>query len=265
MNFSQLGNKFGRLVSDNSPHILTALGVAGIATTAWLTAKASFQASDELKMDQANRYVKEAELGKMDLKDFELTTREKAEKVWKLYIPAVGVGVLTATCVIFANRIGTRRAAAYAAAFTLSKEALGEYRNKVTETIGKGKEQRIHDEVMQDRINRNPRGKQKPLETGGGRDLCYDVMNGRYFYGSMEAIKQAQNAINYKVNHEFYASLTDFYNQIGLDRTKYSDDFGWHTSEQLEVKFTTTIADDGEPCLVMDFLVDPTKEYQRSH
>ena len=167
--------------------------------------------------------------------------------------------------IIGANRIGARRAAAVTAAYAITERAYEEYKHKVVEHIGETKEKKIRDEIAQDRVERNPLGSQEPITTGGGRDLCYDVWNGRYFYSSMESIKQAQNKINYRINHSFYASLSDFYDALGLDRTAMSDDLGWGGTDQLELNFATTVGEGGRPVLVMDFLVGPSRGYQKVH
>ncbi len=203
MTFRDITNKTGKLVADNSPSILTAIGVTGLLTTAYLTGKASFKAVDiiENEKNRRGRIVPED-------RDDMFTNKEKFELLWKLYLPAATSAVLTASSIIYANRIGASRAAAMTTAYAISQRAYNEYEHKVVEMIGKNKEQKVRDSVAQDRVHNNPVDKQQVIVTGGGDVLCYDLYTGRYFRSSMETLKKAQNDLNHTVLNHQYASLT---------------------------------------------------------
>lgn len=256
MTLSSIASRATKLITDNSPAILTAIGVTGTVTTAYLAGKASFKAAE---------IIADAENESYGINNRPLEPKEKVELVWRLYIPSIGVGISTVMCIIGANRIGTRRAAAMAAAYTLSEKALDEYKEKVVETIGKNKEQRIRDEIAQDRVNSNPPSSSGVIVTSGGDVLCYDMFSARYFQSSMETLKKAQNDLNYKILNDFYASLTDFYDLIGLSRTGLSDDLGWNSDKLLELRFSTIMSEDQRPCIAIDFNVSPVRDYFRVH
>lgn len=241
---------------DNAPALLTAVGVAGTVTTAYLTGKASFKAYEYLH--------DEHELKRVTTRDATavLTPKEKLLTVWKLYIPAAAVGIGTITAIVFANRIGTRRAVAMAAAYSISEKAYSEYREKVVETIGKNKEEKLRAEIQQEKVKQNP---PPDIEMMQGDVWCKDAHSSRYFPSTMEKIKKAQNDTNYEVLNQGYASLTDFYGRLDLEKTKESDDIGWNSDNLLEIMFTTTISDKGQPVLVMDFTVAPVRNYWKSH
>src|SRR5690349_5429579 len=97
-----------KFTADNSPTILTALGAVGTLTTAYLAGKASFKAAQIL--DDYDTISIQENRPPLDAKD-------KVAVVWKLYIPAASTAIVTVTSIILANRIGTRRAAALAAAY----------------------------------------------------------------------------------------------------------------------------------------------------
>ena len=86
MSLSQVAKKFEKLLTDNSPVLLTSVGVAGTIATAVLTGKASFEAA---------KIIDEVENNPLTTTDYALETKEKVELVWKLYIPPaiVGAGV----------------------------------------------------------------------------------------------------------------------------------------------------------------------------
>lgn len=271
-----------KLAIDNSPAILTAIGVTGVVTTAYLTGKATFKAAEILVREDLRRhneatYKYEAEFSGTILKENRtkrlphqirsepITTRDAFDLLWKLYVPAVLSGVGTIGCIIMANRIGNRRTAAMVTAYALTERAYSEYKEKVIETIGRNKETKIRDEVAQDRVTRNPSENAQVIITGNGEVLCMDAWSGRYFESSMEAMKKAQNDTNHEVLSQTYASLTDLYNRLGLASTKESDDVGWNSDKLLEMSFTTTMSDDQRPCIVMDFAVAPVRNFFRMH
>lgn len=249
-----------KFTTDNSPLILTALGVAGTITTAVLTGKASYKASEVIRVEgerQADRLRGEP------FHPVELPMKEKAELVWKLYIPAVGTGVMTVSCIIMANRIGTKRAAAMAAAYSLSEKAFEEYREKITEKLGKGKEQAARDELAQERVNKNPVVSREIIITDGGDVLCYDSITGRYFMNSMESIRKAVNDVNEQLIHDSYVSLNEFYDKIGLPSTPYSNEIGWNLDRMLEIDFSTVLSDDGRPCISIEYRTTPIRGFDR--
>lgn len=255
MSLIEIVKRAEKLAVDNSPAILTAIAVTGTLTTAFLTGKATFKAAELIAAEEWSFRPREM--------DHQLAPKEKIVLVWKTYIPAVGTGVLTVVCIVFANRIGTRRAAAVAAAYTISEKAFAEYKDKVVERLGTVKEQKVRDEVAQDRVDRNPVSDREVIVAGGGEVLCYDAFTGRYFKSDMETLKKAQNDLNYTMLNEGYASLSDFYNKIDIPTTSFSEEVGWTSDKLLELEFSTTLSDDGRPCISIDFMVAPARDYYK--
>ena len=248
-----LVKKSEKLIVDNSPVILTIVGVSGTLTTAFLTGKASLKVPDMIQEESVRRtqYREDPLLSKTDT----------VKLVWKLYIPAVGAGVTTVSAIIFANRISTRRTAALALAYGLSEKASAEYKEKVLERLGVKKETAVRDEIAQDQVNKNPPG--NVIITNGGNVLFHDSLTGRYFESSVEAVKKAQNDVNYQILHNMYATLSEFYDKIGLAPTPYSEEVGWNTDNLMEIGFSTVMTDDMRPCISLSYQVSPTRGYAR--
>lgn len=244
MSLSQVAKKFEKLLTDNSPVLLTSVGVAGTIATAVLTGKASFEAAQILNETEP------------------LEPKEKVELVWKLYIPPVIVGAGTVSAIVLANRIGTRRAAAMAAAYTISEKAYAEYREKVVEKLGEAKEQEVRDEIAQQRVNANPPNNEVII-VDNGDVLFLESYTGRYFKSSMETVKKALNDTNYQMYSDMYASLGDFQQRIGLPRTSLSEEVGWTVEDKIEIEFSATLTEDQRPCIVMNYIVAPVREYHR--
>lgn len=250
-----LSQRAAKFVADNSPTILSTVGIVGTAATAVLAGIASFKTAEIITREEY------ATGEPMD-------TRERIEFIretglWQLYLPVVGTGAATVLAVFFANRVGNRRAAAMAAAYTITERSLEEYQKKVVEKLGEKKAQAVHDAVAQDRIDANPVTSREVIITAGGEVLCFDAFTGRYFNSSVEAIKKAENEINFAILNELYASLTDFYNLVGLPRTSHSDELGWRNGQKFRVDITSAISDDGRPCIHVSFATSPIRDYYK--
>jgi hypothetical protein len=247
-----------KVSEDNAPAILTGFGIAGTLATAYLAGDASFKAARLI--DEAQRIENEQE------KSHPLDKKEKFKLTWSLYLPAAGAGCATVGCIYFANRISSKRLAALAAAYTIAEKANSEYKEKVLEMLGKDKEEKVRASVQQDRIDRDPDlDGMIDSEMEDGRVRCKDAWSGRYFRSTMEEIKEAQNNVNYQILNNQYASLTDFYTQLCLEKTKESDDVGWNSDKMMEITFTSAIDSKKRPVLVMDFAVAPIRSYWKGN
>lgn len=240
---------------DNSPSIFTGLGVVGLVSTAFLTGQATFKAAEVISTE-------EFQLAKSG-SNYNLTAKDKAQLTWKFYIPAVGVGVLSCGAIIGANQVSSRRTAAVAAAYSLSEKAFTEYKDKVVEKIGEKKEKVVRDEIAQDRVHANPLSERGVVIIDGKSALCYDTYSGRYFMSDMETLKKAQNDTNYQILSDMYASLSDFYQRVGLSSTAQSEEVGWTTDKQLELEFSGTLSEDQRPCIAVSFRTTPVRNYYK--
>lgn len=241
-------SKASKYITDNSPSILTGIGVAGTIATAVLTGKASFKAAE---------VIHKTTIEKKDTLD----TREKLKVVWTLYIPSATTAGLTVAAIIAANKVSLNRTAAMAAAFQTSQSMFGEYKSKVIERVGADREEKIRADIAQDRVNRRPVSASEVIITGGGDVLCYDHYSGRYFQSSVEAIKKAMNDTNYQCLNHGDQSLADFYNRLGLSGTMFAQDVGWTSMDILDIKFDTTMSDDQRPCIAIEYNVVPIRNY----
>lgn len=245
--------KVEKILADNSPALLTAIGVTGTISTALLTARATFKAADLIYNERERQEL--MELG------VPLDRKEEAQLVWKCYIPPVASGTITIVCIIMANRIGHRRAAAVAAAYSITQEAFTEYREKVIEKLGDKNERAVRDEIAQDQVTRNPVSTSEVIITSNGDVLMRDAYSGRYFTSNVEAVRKAANDLNNQILGFGYASLTEFYHAIKLDSTSVSDEVGWQ--HIFTPEFSATLTDDNKPCIVVTFSVEPVRDYYR--
>lgn len=241
MSMSRMMRNAKRWSGDHSPEILMGFGIAGIITTVVLSVKATPKAL--MLLEDAKKEKGE-----------DLTKTEIVKIAWKPYIPVLISGGVSISCLIGANSVNAKRNAALAAAYKISETALSDYREKVIETIGEKKEKAVRDKVAQKRVESNPSSKNSIIINNNGNTLCYETVLGRYFKSDIDKIKKTVNELNSRMLREGYVSLTDFYNEIGLTPTSISDDLGWNVDNGLiEIYFSSQLADDGTPCIVVDY------------
>lgn len=236
-----------KFLIDNSPGILTGLGVAGTVTTAVLTGKAAYSSALIIE----------------EFADEKTPNAEKIKMIWKEFIPPTTVGLVTIAAIIGSNKIGSRRAAALAAAWKLSEQINDDYKKKVLETLGLQKEDKMRGELAGEKMAANPPSPNM-LIVAGSNTLFYDELSGRYFHNTMDAVQRAVNEINYQVNNYYCASLTEFYDRIGLEATRYSDSVGWNSDRLLEPQYSAVLLPGGTQSAVMiSYNEEPIKGYER--
>lgn len=252
MNWNHIYRNAQKVLVDNAPIILTSMSVAGVVATAIFTTKATIAAEQLLLKkahdEQANIFFKH------DLHD-------RIKYTWKLYIPAACTAAASIGCIIGAQSVNARRNAALMSLYTITDKALIEYRDKVQELMGPKKAQEVHDEIQADHIRQNPVSSNEVAIVGKGEALCYDSISGRYFKSDIESIRKAVNDLNVQIINEVYASQNDFYRLIGLGPVAMGEEVGWRTDRLLEVGYSSHLADDGTPCLSLDYKVEPIRGY----
>lgn len=244
MNLSIFAKHLLHNLKRNSPEILIGVGVSGVATTAYLAGKAGHRARPII-----DEYEEHNGEGETPVQKF----AERTKLVWKFYIPAGISGAITIAAIVGASKASGRRTAAAITAYSLTERAFSEYREKVIEQLGAGKEQRIRDEIAQDRVNRNPAESREVVVLGGGHVLCCELYTNRYFRSDMETLRKTQNDLNEKIINQLYVPLDEFYDLIGLRHTSVSSNIGWNSDKLMELQFSTVISGDGEPCLAFDY------------
>lgn len=252
------------LLKDNSSTILTGVGVVGTVTTAYLTGRATFRAAEIIAEEKNNQEPLEFD-GHKTNQFPEIRTFDKVKLVWPHYIPPAVVCGITITSIVAANRISSKKIAALVVASGISDRALTEYKAKVIEKFGERKETDIRDEIAQQQVSSNPGNSREIVLAGTGEVMCFDTLTGRYFQSTVEKIRAAENRVNYELIHFMSASLSMFYEEIGLPPTDYTDSVGWNMNHHMEVQFSTTMSQDQRPCIAISFSKNPVPNYDDPH
>lgn len=237
------------IVGSNSPTILSGLAVGGVFTSVILAIKATPTA---IMLIDEEKYSRQS--------DQDLTYKDIIRLTWKLYIPTVLSSAATIGCIIASNSISLRRNAAIGALYSLSEISLKEYQDKIVELIGKTKEEKIRDDISQDHLLADPVNPSKIISTGNGSSLFYDALTGRYFRSDINTVRRLENEFNKELIDEMYKSLNDFYYLLDLPPTILGRDVGWDANRGLlDIHFTSKIATNDEPCVVLEYKVLPRK------
>lgn len=234
-------------LSKNSSSILTGCGIAGIVVTAITAVYATIDASEK---------INDAE----EVKQEPLTNKEIAKVAWKSYIPVAVAGVSSAACFVGAQTINTRRNMALATLYSMTANNFNDYREAVVKKLGEKKEEEVRDEVSRKQIEENP-VESSEVFIGDGDTLCYDSWSGRYFKSSIEKIRGAVNTINHDLNSELTIPLNDFYFLLNLPTVKAGDKAGWNIDKPMKVYFSSQIAENNEPCIVINYYTEPMEDY----
>ena len=253
---SQGAKVAGEYIVKNSPSILTAIGIGGMVAAVVMATKEPVDIEEEI-------YDLEREESKNVQED-----APAKHPIWpraKIYIrhywPTALVVATSAGCLIFANRINLKRNAALLAAYQLSMTNLKDLREKITQTDGEKKLQSLEDGIAKDKIDANPPSNAPViLASSGGDFLIYDGPSGRYFKGDIERVRRAVHEINKRLYNENFVTLNDFYDELGLENIDVGNKLGWHlktTDDLLEMKYTSQVSENSEPCLVLQYDVEP--------
>ena len=249
--WSKIGKDLRSGLKKHSPEILTGIGIAGMITTTILAVRATPKA---LLLIEEKKEADDIE---------ELKPVEVIKTTWLCYIPAAVTGGVSIACLIGATSVNLRRNAALATAYSLSESALKTYQEKVIETIGEKKEKEIRDEIAKDQLQRDPVVNKEVIVTGKGETLCYDTISGRYFKSDIEKLRRVEAELNKELVGNMWVSLNDFYYKVGLRAVTIGDELGWNVGYDLvDFDFSSQLAEDDTPCLVIGFRVAPRYDYR---
>lgn len=256
-NAKLLMNKVVLGTKKHSPELLMGIGVAGIVASTVVACKATLKASDilsEAKGDlekinsvannpeYADRYTEE------DLqKDKAVLYTQTGLKVAKVYLPAVGLGVVSIACLVSSHNILKKRNIALAAAYTTIDKSFKDYRKRVTDRFGEEVERQIRHNIKAVDIeetvvdeNGNETVVKKTVEVGDING-CSDYA--RYFDENcahwdsdpeynLVFLRAQQQYANDLLRTKGHLFLNEVYDMLGIPRTKAGQVVGWYYDEK---------------------------------
>lgn len=190
--------------------------------------------------------------------------KEKASLTWLCYMPAA-VTTLTAvgsTTGLHIVHIKEKRALAQAAMVAIDqiKEDAKEFEKKHIGILSDEEKSK----VLEERADEN--GVSSIEHTDGTLEELYlvrDGKTGRDIWSNEQRISQAALDINNCIAKQGDCELNTFYSAAGFETTPDGDDWGW-SGDFVELKWDSTVRDDGRPVRRFAFRTDPTKGYDRA-
>ena len=205
-------SSFGKRCVKHLPKILAANGVIFFGLSTYSAVNATPQATKML------------ENKKKELKKDDLTFKEKVSTVGKLYLPAIGYGVIGTGSICASVSASQHRynklAVDYGAAITsneILRESIRTYQDKVVETIGEKKEQKIQESIARDKAASNPpTDLNTPPNPKNYTVLVYEPIGGFWFWADIIDLKtKILNTMRDQDNYpEGYFGVQEFYMQL---------------------------------------------------
>lgn len=277
----------GKAVEQKSPAILTGIGIGSFVGCAILAVKATPKAIQLMDLKAQEKYGEFLEPTTppseyetyeewLDIEDLTvvpprvyfnvLTPVEVVKSTWKVYIPAVGLGVVGIVCLIGAAKVSSARNAAFAGAASIAEKALYEYQQKVIDILGEDQANEIRDELAKDRVVKidaaDISGNNETVCSRPGGSWIYDPITDRKWKSDLETVRAAMNDFNHDLIGGVYGTLNDWYYCLGVKGVSIGDDLGWCSDKLLDIRFSAMVLDNGEPAIVLDYETLPNAKYR---
>lgn len=273
LNLSNFAKNISVKLGANAPGITIGLGTGAILVAGVMVGVATPKAMkliEDAQVAKTNRFEKMKEKAPddavMDETD-ELTWAEIIKAGWKPYAPAIMTAVVGVACIVGGTRANARRNAALSAAYTVVEQTLNDYTAKTKEIVGEKKEKEIRDAIAEDELKKHPLSGYNVVRMPKcGKTLCYDVRSREYFMSDYNTIKKVENDLNRRLRSEMFISLNDVYDEFGIVHDdELGDDIGWNVDNELEFTISSKIAENNEPCLVVNYVIAPRYDFRNLH
>jgi hypothetical protein len=245
--------RFALKAGKNSPHILFGVGMVGFGATIIASSRATLQVEDVLTNAQKdlaniNEVVHNRDIANKHgyssddaLQDRVTVYARTTVQLGKLYLPAVGFGVVTIVCLTKSHMILANRNAALVSAYVGLESAFNSYRDRVREKIGDEEERDIYYAAEKVHVHDVKTGKQvdtglKKVGIGSGSnyarffdELCEGWQKvPEYNYIFLRARQQYANDMLVSRGHLF---LNEVYDMLGIPHSRAGQIVGWIISE----------------------------------
>lgn len=217
-----------RFLSKNSNVLLTVLSVTGVVTTVWVTINGTIKA---VKLCEEKKVV---------------GTKEIIKTVWKCYIPAIGMVILTTTAILCNGRINAKRLAVITSAYQGGVETIRKLEEKMSEQIGPKKTQKAMDEAeVANAQEKAPKDKKDIIATGKGEQLFFCATTGQWFYSDWNGIQLSELKLQKIISDTMkswgsgeFIQLREAQEALGLPATDMGEYMGWYTDDFQDTKDT---------------------------
>lgn len=254
----------------HSPEILLAAGIVGGIASAIIACKATTKVNDILsdtkeQIETIHAALDEPEtLGKGvkealekdgyceedSKKDLAIVYAQTGLKIFKLYAPAIGLGVASIAGILYSHNIMSKRAAGLAAAYAAVDKAFKDYRSRVVDRFGEELDKELRYNIKTKEIEETITNEDGTTETIkktvkeidpsaiGDYSKFFDEYSTQWSkdpeYNSM-FLKQTQNWANEVLRSRKYIFLNEIYEALGIPQTRAGSQVGWVYDEENPV------------------------------
>lgn len=230
--------------------ILTGIAIIGVGATAILVAKAT---------PKAIKALEEKDISPSEVMDKKL---EAAKAVAPVYAPAAVAAAVTIGCIVGSNTMTLKQQAAIAGAYGVLATQAKKYQDQIKKLFGPDADKKVVDECVKE--------SSKNLFAKEGSLLFYDEYSDEYFERTMLEVLDAEYQLNHRFIDEGFVTLNDFYELLGLPKTKVGGNIGWSVDaglayygyQWIDVEHQLTKLDDGLECYILAFVSNPTADYR---
>ena len=252
MNIKALRNvvtsKVGRqvlTVQKHSPRLLFAAGIVGIGATVFFACKATLKVEDLLEdhahakemIDRATEDERVEYTEENRRKDIILLHMRTSGKVFKLYAPAIVLGVLTVAALTGSHNTLNRRNVALTAAYAALEKGFREYRDRLINEYGEDKDREFrYGARTQEIIEETDKGPKttlvKRVDVNGASVYArfFDEVSPNWTrtpeYNFL-FVRCQQNYANDLLRSRGHVFLNEVYDMLGLERSKEGAVVGW--------------------------------------
>lgn len=263
MNLVKKAEMFGK---ERQASILTGMALIGLGVTVYKAYKAGPKIKailDEKKKDLADTDPDDKATKSQVIK-------EAVKEITPIAAPVIIMTVATGACIVGSNTVSSKKIAVLTAGYKVAEKTANDLNDKMNEILGEKKARSIKDAIVKDGLKKDgPVDESKIILTGNGEVLCKDVYSGRYFRSNAQKLGQAINQLSMDCIQENYVELNDLYDLIGIPQIPLGSDFGWNTDDlvqgTLPITFSAQLTEDGQPCLCLDYDVNPRADFRNLH
>lgn len=239
-------NKLNSFFNRHSITILSAIASFGVASTAVLSASATFKATKILDKEKPK------------------TKKEKFKAIAPVYIPTFLSAVSTISCIVSTNIFNKMQQASLASAYALLNNTYREYRNKLKELHGPEADLEVISNIASEKFPEE--------EIPEGLELFYDQYSHRYFKSTMENVILAVYNLNKLFAFDSFVTINDLYDFLEIPRIDGGDVVGWSRWTMgedglipwIDIYTFQAITCDGKKYYIIDFTIDPIDSFMET-
>lgn len=196
-------------------------------------------------------------------KDVKKTAKATAHLILSVSPIAIYAGTMVYTGLRIYNK-EVERANELAGLLASATSTLRIYKETIKEELSPEDASKIVKKVADKKLQQTPEGENTVVVLESESNvLFFDELSGRYFKSTYNEVEAAVNRVNHEIINNCYISLSDFYDEIGLEITSFSDEVGWDIDALVELDYTSTITTDKKPCIVISFRCPPQTNFNR--